>query len=444
MVVLRYFLCAAVLGAAAAAETPEEVTARIMEQFDTDRSGDWDKMEHMRFFATLKHNDAELTEPKVFKMTDMNGDERISAGEFGVQVARSMISEEADMKDPVQRRRALEQMFPADQPTVEYQGADGETHTMERAAMIERMMEQEELAGQLGVKGMSGMPSVEGMAKDAGFERDEDGNMLKEDKGTLKMDELREKNPGLAKFTKIGQFAHDQLRESGYAIGNLSQLVTSPREPLPHDKPDRAKGTWSKLVIFTVNQQKESADGAKVRVFTAKYEAEIEYDPSKHRPPGLRVISAWRVDKKTDERVEELLLLDEEDDMPSPLMQTWETKIAPMVFNIAGVAICVAIVKTIRTGAPRAHTPRARARARLPPAFPSPALTPARAFLAPSRAVLMRYLGLDDDVPKAEPAAQSAGADAAQAKQEKLEAKKASKAEIKAAGGNPKKKGKAD
>ena len=70
--------------------------------------------------------------------------------------------------------------------------------------------------------------------------------------------------------------------------------VTSPREPLAHDKAGGAKGTWTKLVIFTVNQQKESADGAKVRVFTAKYEAEIEYDPSKHRPPGLRVISAWR------------------------------------------------------------------------------------------------------------------------------------------------------
>ena len=389
MASVRCAFWAAVLGAAAATDSSAVVTARIMAQFDTDSSGDWDKTEHARFFATLQHTNDELTEPKVFKMTDTNRDERISPGELGVQIARSMLSEEADMSDPVARRKALELMFPEDQPMVEYQGADGEMRTMKREAMIERMMEQEELAGQAGVKGMSGMPSAEGMAKDAGFARDEDGNMLKEDKGTLRMSELGEKNPGLAKFTKIGQFAHEQLRESGYAIGNLSQLVTSPREPLAHERAGGAKGTWTKLVIFTVNQQKESADGAKARVFTAKYEAEIEYDPSKHRPPGLRVINAWRVDKKTDERIEELLLLDPEDDMPSPLMQTWQTKYAPMIFNLAGVAICVAIVKTLRTGARRRAFARARvaraarvsraSRASLPLSFSSPTLTRSRA-----------------------------------------------------------------
>ena len=113
-----------------------------------------------------------------------------------------------------------------------------------------------------------------------------------------------------------------------------------------------------------------------------------------------------------------------------------------MIFNLAGVAICVAIVKTLgqaRAVGVRARRARARARVRR---LPPPRRSHARARLL--RAVLMRYLGLDDDVLKPEPAAQSASADAAQAKQEKLEAKKASKAEIKAAGGNPKKKGKAD
>ena len=345
-----------------ASEDVEVFATRILQQFDADESGDWDTAEHTTFMASLKNDEEVLSKADAFKLADSDANGRISLAEWTVIMQASADAEKlGSVQDPAVRRKILETMFPESQPEVEYKDADGETRTMSRQEMIEKLMAQDQ--GQFDDGGINlppGMIHPKGYAYEQGFERDADGNLVRKREETMKLNEIKEKNPELNKFMQIGRFAHEQLQASGYAMGNMSELTTSPREPTTVEESTESttKGkTWRKGMFLTVTQKKENAEGKKTkknRTFTAKYEVEVEFNRDKHPAPGLRVVNAWRVDKKTDERIEDLPLLDPVEEEPS---SEGFDKLTKAIINIAGVAICVAIVKIIRTGMLCTHMP---------------------------------------------------------------------------------------
>lgn len=218
--------------------------------------------------------------------------------------------------------------------TIEYTKADGSKGRMTREQLVEHMSEQ-------------------------GRMRAEGDKLVREDKGSLKLDEVKEKNPAMYQFMKMGKFVHEQLNTFGHGFGDLTNLA-SPPEPSEFEKEEQAgnapKGRWTQSVVLTV---KEERFKNKKRVpTTVKYEAVVQYNPLTQ--PKFAVIQAWVLDNESGARKTRITV-------PEPSMAPWYERYYKQAVTIFGVIIFSSLARWIRKGAQKYFAPTPGAEAEAPP-----------------------------------------------------------------------------
>jgi len=109
----------------------------------------------------------------------------------------------------------------------------------------------------------------------------EDGRIIKEDEGKLKLDEVEEKDPEMAGFIRLGNVALQELQKFGHAPGDMINLKTSPRSTEEHVKQEKVL-----LLVLTVADSENSV---------SRFEAAIKIDTKHHR---IVLIEAWILDEE--------------------------------------------------------------------------------------------------------------------------------------------------
>eukprot|EP00622_Pseudochattonella_farcimen_P002632 FR737605.1.p1 GENE.FR737605.1~~FR737605.1.p1 ORF type:complete len:263 (+),score=28.26 FR737605.1:108-791(+) len=172
-----------------------------------------------------------------------------------------------------------------------------------------------------------------------------DGHMIKRERGKSSVDQIAKENPAMARFMKLGKFAHGELNALGYAVGNMTNLASSDRKHQFETEDGENKAppdTWTQTIIVSVSEtyQKEGHPSTRIR----KYECVMHVDPKKY-VKRVVMLHAWVLDNDTDERTEPELYIPEHEE------KTWLHKFGPHFVTICGVVVCSGLAKWLRTGA---------------------------------------------------------------------------------------------
>jgi len=164
-------------------------------------------------------------------------------------------------------------------------------------------------------------------------------------------------DPELGQFIAIGRFAQDKLKDVGVAFGDLVGLSSSPT-PTDLEKAERASTTprkrgarYERSQVLTVVEETRNKKGDSVAV-EQKYETLVAIDPTSYGPPGVALVSAWRLDEKKAGILERSKKLDvpAPPDPPSFLERTVSTY-GKQLTTLFGVILCSALIRFLRAGA---------------------------------------------------------------------------------------------
>lgn len=177
---------------------------------------------------------------------------------------------------------------------IEYTAADGSQKTMSRDEAMEKLKNQDNY-------------------------KIEDGRLIKEDEGKMKLDEVEEKDPDMAEFIQLGEVAHKALQRLGHAPGNITNLATSPRatEELVKEK--------VLLLVLTVTERDDNV---------SRYEAALKIDSKRHR---ISLSEAWVLDQELN-RTTQI-------DVPPPKEPASRAR---FTFIFLGVLLSTMVLKAIR------------------------------------------------------------------------------------------------
>jgi len=199
--------------------------------------------------------------------------------------------------------------------SITYKAADGSMKTISKEEAIERMQKQKNL-------------------------KFDDGKLVQETSGEMSIDEIAGSNPHLGHFIRVGQFAHEQLNNLGYAFGNMTDLTSSPR-PSEHEKaPQRGIKLWELTQILTIEEMRFHK-GKKVKR-AEKYETVVRFDKQNIKAPHLGLVQAWLLNS-ADKRTQDI-------ECPPPPRPSFIEDNASKFMTFFGVAIFTAVIRMLRIG----------------------------------------------------------------------------------------------
>lgn len=194
-------------------------------------------------FDIVRADDGDIS--KLFKLTDHNGDGKITLKEYGKMFA--------GLQSPGQ----------ANEP-ITVQTKDGETKTINQSDLFGKLREQ--------MKGF----------------RKENDQILREDEKTEKIADIEKDNPALAKFISIGQWALDKVKGMGHTDGRLHKMRSLSKDgKTATDQPIAVTGKANFTLWLELTVQEDPK--------LASFHVEVEYDIRRYREkPFLGLLQVKR------------------------------------------------------------------------------------------------------------------------------------------------------